>query len=103
MDSVPAGGGQVVLSRLAWPGYTATNATVREEATDGYLLTIDVPETAAGSVVDIVFRPPGWTVGLGSMALAVAGAATWAVLDVVGRRRRGRRSAAAPAQETVEL
>jgi hypothetical protein len=59
VDHVPATGGRVVLSRLAWPGYR-TDAGHLADPVDGYLLTVELPASATGRVVTVQFRPPGW-------------------------------------------
>jgi len=99
VEDVPAGGGVVVLSRLAWPGYEATNAAVGEP-TDGYLLTIEVPSDATGQTVTIRFRPPGWRLEVAALIVALLGCVAWAVTDSV--RRRWSSQPGAPAQPPVD-
>ena len=92
MDQVPAEGGVVVLSRLAWPGYAARGATLADP-TDGYLLTLDVPPGSAGRQVLVDFDPPGWHAEVASLGLGVLGGLGWSA--VLAARRRRRVSAAA--------
>jgi len=99
VEDVPAGGGVVVLSRLAWPGYEATNAAVGEP-TDAYLLTIDVPRDVAGETITVRYRPPGWRIEVAALVVALVGCAVWALTDAVRRRRRSRPGA--PAQPPVD-
>jgi hypothetical protein len=88
VDAVPASGGQIVLSRLAWPGYTASNANVSAAAVDGYLLGVDLDKAAVGEVVEITFRPPGWVFEVASWLLAVGGILVWSAVSLVLARRR---------------
>lgn len=88
LGAVPADGGQVVFSRLAWPGYTATGATLGQPLR-GYLLTIDIPAEAAHTAVSVTFQPPGWTVARGAML--VAGVLTIILLVAEVRAARGAR------------
>ncbi len=85
VDGVPAGGGQAVLSRLDWPGYTALGATIAPP-TDGYLLTVDVPADSAGQTVTISFRPPAWRVELAMFGLAIVGLLAWVIGGAIRRR-----------------
>jgi hypothetical protein len=85
---VPGGGGTVVLSSLAWPGW-ATDAAGLEAPTDGYLLTLHVSPGDRGRTVTAHFSPPAWPVEVAAWWLAVAGGLGWSLL--VGLRgRRGR-------------
>lgn len=88
VDRVPAGGGRVVLSRLAWPGYTTDVGTLADPV-DGYLLTVDLPATAAGQVVTVHFSPPGWPVEVLCWWLAVLVGLGWAGRSWVAARRGG--------------
>jgi hypothetical protein len=83
----PPGGGRVVLSRLAWPGYRVHGGRTGP-AVDGYLLTVDVRSGA--HVVDVHFSPPGWAVEVAAWWLAVTGAVGWSVAVAVRSRRRSR-------------
>jgi hypothetical protein len=87
VDSVPAGGGRVVLSRLAWPGYRVSGAEQVDPLQD-MLLQVEVSPDDVGKVVDVTFRPPGWTLEITCWSIAVLGALAWSLLEVVRRRRR---------------
>lgn len=92
VDAVPQAGGQVVLSRLAWPGYAVEGAFV-SESSRGYLFTIDVPPAAEGETVSIQFRPPGWQIELAAAILAAGCGALMLVGPQIHRwltTRRGR-------------
>lgn len=84
---VPATGGRVVLSRLAWPGYQVDVGRL-VEPTDGYLLNVELPASASGQVVTVHFAPPGWKVEIVSWWAAVVGAAGWVALMWLWRRKR---------------
>jgi hypothetical protein len=70
--------GAVVLSRLAWPGYTVDGATFADE-TRGYLLTIDLRDARPGDVVVVEFRPPGWWLEVACLALALILLVGWPI------------------------
>jgi hypothetical protein len=89
VDRVPASGGTVVLRLLDWPGYTTSQGSIVDPV-DGYLLTVHVPASAAGSTVHVGFRPPGWTLELGAWLLALARGAGWSVAAAVRASRRAR-------------
>jgi hypothetical protein len=89
--SVPAGGGDIVLSRLAWPGYQVTNARAAAPV-DGYLLTVHIPRASVGAVVTVHFDPPGWRLEIACGALAVMLAVVWSLSGLIlGRRRAAER------------
>ena len=87
VGDVPSSGGTVVLSRLAWPGYAVDGATLGDPLR-GYLLTVDVPASAAHNTVTVTFQPPGWTVARGAMVLAGVWGIVLLVLDWRAPRRR---------------
>lgn len=79
IDEAPADGGEVVFSRLAWPGYTTTGAQLGDPER-GYLLTLDVSANDAGTTLTVSFLPPGWGIEVGAAALAAwiaVGATLW--------------------------
>ncbi|WP_130175986.1 YfhO family protein [Cryobacterium sp. SO1] len=86
--SAPADGGTVALSRLAWPGYSAENATLTTAPVDGFLLGLDIPQSSVGEVVTVTFQPPGWAFELTAWLTALTGILIWTILVVVGRLRR---------------
>lgn len=81
------GRGDVVISRLAWPGYRTTAGTITEPL-DGYLLTVDVDGLAAGTTIEVQYRPPLWEVGIGAVVIAVLVGAAWCVVHAVRSGRR---------------
>jgi hypothetical protein len=86
LDAVPASGGKIVLSRLAWPGYRVDNGSL-SEPTNGYLLTVAVPPNGVNTDLSVTFRPPGWTVEVAAFVLSLL---TAAALSVVTRRSQTR-------------
>lgn len=89
VDEVPAGGGRAAFARLPWPGYEVRGATLGSPV-DGFLLSVDVPEEAAGQTISIAFTPPGWTAGVTLWALGVGGMIVWTAFGFVTLRRRRR-------------
>jgi hypothetical protein len=94
VGDVPSAGGEIVLSRIDWPGYQVTNATVADPV-DDYLLTLRVSPDQANSEIDVRYAPPHWTLTLVGLAAAVATGLIWslvaALLPLARRRRRSRR------------
>lgn len=86
LGAVPAGGGQVAFSRLAWPGYEASGAQLADPLR-GYLVVLDVPASAAGGSVALTFRPPGWMAVMAAMGAAVLLTVGFLVLEVRAKRR----------------
>lgn len=87
VSGVGPDGADVVLSRLAWPGYDVTGGTLAEPVR-GYLLTVHVPPGGGVQLVSAGFRPPGWTLELAALAAAVVGALGWSAAHPLLRRRR---------------
>lgn len=87
VTAVPDGGGQVVLSRLAWPGYSASSGATVAAPLRGYLLRLDIAPDAVGREIVVTFRPPLWGVQVAALALAVLGVAGLTVAGAVRRRR----------------
>ncbi|MCU1572663.1 MAG: hypothetical protein JWO93_745 [Micrococcaceae bacterium] len=92
VGAVPSGGGQVVLSRLAWPGYTVSAGTLADPDRD-YLVTVNVPADAAGTVIELDFQPPGWSVAVGAFVLGMVLMVLLSVLHLIQRVRNRRRPA----------
>lgn len=90
VSDVPAGGGDVVISRLPWPGYTVSNARLADPV-EGYLMRLHLPEGTSGTVT-VSFSPPGWTVSLLALVGGTGAALLWGAAAVVaGARRRYQR------------
>jgi len=87
VDAVGSDGGQVVLSRLAWPGYSASGASLGEPVRD-YLLSVDVPSDSEGTEVTVTFAPPAWPLCLAAMALAGLLTIAALIYPLIRRRRR---------------
>lgn len=86
VEDVPAGGGEIVFSRLAWPGYSTTAGTLADPER-GYLLTLAVDPSDVGTPVVVSFRPPGWPIEISSAVVALAVAALWTAWCLWARRR----------------
>jgi hypothetical protein len=90
VNSVPARGGTVVFSRLAWPGYTVSGASLQSPLAK-FLVTVHLDPSSAGRTVTLSWSPPGWRTELAAWWLAVAGGLAWSltllVLSVRNRRR----------------
>lgn len=93
VDRVPSAGGDLVLSRLAWPGYHADGGRLVAPL-EGMLVRVHVDGSSAGHEVSVVFRPPGWPLELACLALALLLTVGWCALLVL--RRRSRPDAADP-------
>ncbi|MCK5891274.1 hypothetical protein [Aeromicrobium sp.] len=87
VDDVDASGGQVVLSRLDWPGYRVTGPARLTDPDRGFLLTLDVAPGSTGREIVVRFRPPGWPLEIGSGLAAVVLALGWTAAAAIGRRR----------------
>lgn len=92
-------GGTVVLSRLAWPGYDVSGASMAEP-TRGYLVTLAIPAGAAGTNVSLTFEPPAWRFLVVTIYLAMAGGLAWCIAEYVFTRRRNRREIRSSANRT---
>ena len=82
-------GGRVALSRLPWPGYTVGGgARIAAKPTAGMLLTVDLPNGAAGRTFTVRYAPPGFSE---MIAAATAGGVllvVWLALWIAGMRVR---------------
>lgn len=105
VDDVGDAGGDVVFSRLAWPGYTVSGGGRLGDPERGFLLTIEVTPSDIGSTVTLTFRPPGWGFELTAIALAGVVASLWSAIWAWSRRRERRdaRDASSPSPTRVRL
>jgi hypothetical protein len=87
IGAVPPGGGDVVFSRIAWPGYQAGNATVAHPV-DDYLLTVHVSPDDANKQLTIHYQPPHWTFLIRLLAAALLIGLAWSLLTALTPRRR---------------
>lgn len=85
VDDAPAAGGEVIFSRLAWPGYSASAGSLAEPDR-GFLLTLAVGPQDVGKTIEVSFRPPGWAIEIASAALALLIAVAWSTAWVWARR-----------------
>lgn len=93
VDEAPEEGGEVTFSRLAWPGYTATEGADLSDPERGFLLTANIDASDEGKRITVRFRPPGWSLEVSSAAAAGILAALYTAWHIA--RRRGRRGSAA--------
>lgn len=82
VDEVPADGGEVVLSRLAWPGYDAEGAEVSDPLR-GYLLTVEIPADSEGTDIRVTFQPPAWPVLVTLICVAIGLGLLWSVMHMM--------------------
>ncbi|ALE92680.1 hypothetical protein AOC05_10790 [Arthrobacter alpinus] len=78
----------VSFARLNWPGYTATldDNSIPVMTGPAGLLQVEVPAGTQKKDLVLSFTPPGFTAGIGALALALLGTIGLEVWDV--RRRR---------------
>ena len=88
--AVPTTGGDVIFSRLAWPGYSTSAGSIGDPER-GYLLTVNLDGSEQGTLVTVSFLPPGWALEVA--ALAIAAVLAFVVSLAHHLRRRGRQSA----------
>ncbi|MBZ4487090.1 hypothetical protein LQ938_04185 [Microbacterium sp. cx-55] len=89
VDSVAQSGSEVVMSRLAWPGYTVDGAELA--APDrGFLLSVALDPSDVGSTIRVQFSPPGWTAEVAAAALAGVLALSYTLWFAVRARARRR-------------
>ncbi|WP_232331689.1 glycosyltransferase family protein [Nocardia puris] len=81
-------GGQVVFSRLGWPGYRATlnGAPVPITTVAKTFVAVDIPPGTDAELV-LTWRPPGWKIGLAAMGAGVAGLGVLQWMYIRTRRR----------------
>lgn len=87
VDEVGAAGGEVGLSRIAWPGYSISGGTLAPELINDFMMGIDVPASSEGQIVTVAFRAPGWPAQVAAGLLLVALLTTWTVARQFGRIR----------------
>jgi hypothetical protein len=86
VENVPPGGGTVVLSRLAWPGYHVEGARLAEPLAD-QLLTVHVAAGSSDQEIQVRYSPPGWLFGLTCWFVGVGLGVLAALLHPLLRRR----------------
>lgn len=87
VNSVGPNGGTATLSRLAWPGYTATGGELADPV-DGILVRVAVPAGSAGSTIRVRWEPAGWRVEVAAWSTALVAGALWVLLAWLAQRRR---------------
>ena len=91
---------KAVFSRLAWPGYSVDGGSLGDPAR-GYLLELEVPQEAQGKDITVRFQPPGWSLAVGSMVIAITLGFGWGLAHMLRRRRRTVTAGSAPEPETL--
>jgi hypothetical protein len=94
VGDVSAGGGEIVFSRIGWPGYLVSNATVTDPV-DDYLLTVRVSPKDANKQISIRYAPPHWGFLIRLLYAAIAIGLVWSLLAAFAPRLRQRRQAGA--------
>lgn len=89
VGEVPDGGGTVVLSRLAWPGYRVDGARLAGPVAD-QLVTVRVDAESSGQEVRVRYSPPGWMFELFCWFAAVGLGLLWTVFHALVRWREKR-------------
>lgn len=83
------GGGRVILSTLAWPGWRATVGGQEIPVTLGPagLVQLDLPQRSDAATVELSFWPSGLSLGLVGLVFGLLLAVGLTVADAVTRRR----------------
>lgn len=87
VDGLDGGAGKAVLSRLAWPGYSAQGASLVAPLR-GYLVELDIPANSVGKSITLRFEPPAWPAVVGSIIIAIVVSLGWSLGELVLLRRR---------------
>ncbi|GGF49783.1 hypothetical protein GCM10010922_27160 [Microbacterium sorbitolivorans] len=90
---------RVTLSRLPFPGYSVSGATLTDPVRD-YLLTVSLADASVGDTVTVTFLPPPFPVLVASFVGAWLVLLAWLIARAAARRAT-RRSAPAPAPASV--
>jgi hypothetical protein len=84
VDAVPGGGGQLALSRIPWPGYRVSGASLSTNLKEGFLMQVNISAESVGTDVVVEYRMPGE----GAILLAFALMLPTAAILLLGARRR---------------
>jgi len=95
VTAVGPDGGTVTLSRLAWPGYSVQGGELVAPV-DRMLVRVAIPAGSAGSTVTVRWDPPGWTLEIAALCMALLGGCLWVGLAWRGSRRRRQPDPAPP-------
>jgi hypothetical protein len=87
VDEVGPSGGEVALSRIAWPGYVVDGGTLSTQLVNDFMMGIDIPASSAGEIVSVSFRAPGWPLQVASGALLVLLVMAWGLIRFLIRPR----------------
>jgi hypothetical protein len=90
VDKKEADSGEVVLSRLTWPGYSSQDAEIVEPV-HTYLLSVDISSASEGDIVTLEFTPPGWRLEVVCLFAALIAVLGWMIGGLAVRLRDERR------------
>ncbi|MFG1797096.1 hypothetical protein [Nocardia sp. NPDC049149] len=81
-------GGKVVFARLGWPGYRVTldGKQIPINTVAKSFVAVDVPAGTQNAELVLTWRPPGWKIGIGALALGVLGVGVLQWLYIRSRR-----------------
>jgi hypothetical protein len=84
-----ADGGRVVFARLGWPGYRGTlnGVSIPIKVVAKSFVAVDIPAGTKNAELVLTWRPPGWKIGIATMAAGVLGIGVLQWLYVRSRRR----------------
>lgn len=77
----------VVLGLLAWPGYEVTGGRLVEPA-GGFLLTVEIPPSPAGTEVSVAYTPPGSRAGEAAQVVGLGLGLAWVIAQRSLRRHQ---------------
>nr|WP_198429074.1 hypothetical protein [Nocardia bovistercoris] len=82
-------GGRVVFARLGWPGYRATlNGKPVEFTTIAKsFVAVNIPAGTQNAELVLTWRPPGWKIGIATLAAGLLGIGLLQWLHIRSRRR----------------
>lgn len=78
---------KVVLSRMAWPGYSVSKDASISKPHRGYLLTLKVKPSQKTETVTIKFKAPGYNISVLAIGSAVVYIFIWATYGVFWMKR----------------
>ncbi|MEV0295356.1 hypothetical protein [Nocardia sp. NPDC050710] len=82
-------GGRIVFARLGWPGYRATlnGDSISFTTVAKSFVAVNIPAGTTDAELVLTWRPPGWKVGIATMAAGLVGIGVLQWLYVRSRRR----------------
>ncbi|MET8877817.1 hypothetical protein [Nocardia sp. NPDC004604] len=82
-------GGRVVFARLGWPGYRVTldGKPIPLTTVAKSFVAVDIPAGTRDADLELTWRPPGWKIGLATLAAGVLGTGLLQWLYIRSRRK----------------